>query len=277
MRALNNDERTVVRSMRFWVASTICALAIVAWSAGARAQQPCGSPDRDGDCVGDSVDACPDVAGSMSNRGCPVTKDADADGDGISDRNDQCPSDPEDIDGFEDGDGCPDPDNDRDGILDAADKCPNQAETFNGYEDADGCPDRGTSVVVPPKDSKDPPKPAAAVAKPTVNPAVATAVAPSGYRCGPGGSVVLNHGCKCAPGRTERRDGDDVAVCAIGAALTPRTPSPQHAASAKPVAPAPPQADPPQAPQADPPTPAPDLVRRPFPQRPGIKRPRRGR
>ncbi len=29
---------------------------------------------------------------------------------------DQCPNDPEDKDGFEDQDGCPDPDNDHDGI-----------------------------------------------------------------------------------------------------------------------------------------------------------------
>ncbi|MFT5431157.1 MAG: hypothetical protein ACI9OJ_001836 [Myxococcota bacterium] len=30
---------------------------------------------------------------------------------------DQCPADPEDVDGFEDEDGCPDPDNDGDGVL----------------------------------------------------------------------------------------------------------------------------------------------------------------
>jgi hypothetical protein len=31
---------------------------------------------------------------------------------------------PEDFDGFEDENGCPDPDNDRDGILDVNDDCP---------------------------------------------------------------------------------------------------------------------------------------------------------
>jgi outer membrane protein OmpA-like peptidoglycan-associated protein len=66
---------------------------------------------------------------------------ADCDGDGIIGSLDKCPRDPEDFDGFEDEDGCPDPDNDGDGILDVNDKCPDQAEDFNGYQDEDGCPD----------------------------------------------------------------------------------------------------------------------------------------
>ncbi len=65
----------------------------------------------------------------------------DSDGDGIPDVKDKCPDRPEDFDGFEDQDGCPDIDNDRDGILDIADKCPNVPETYNGFEDEDGCPD----------------------------------------------------------------------------------------------------------------------------------------
>jgi len=65
----------------------------------------------------------------------------DADGDGIKDDQDQCPNDPEDFDGFEDDDGCPDPDNDRDGILDVDDECPNIPEDFDGFEDEDGCPE----------------------------------------------------------------------------------------------------------------------------------------
>jgi large repetitive protein len=67
----------------------------------------------------------------------------DRDGDGIRDALDQCPDVPEDKDGFEDDDGCPDDDNDGDGIVDRADKCPNEPETKNGFEDADGCPDAG--------------------------------------------------------------------------------------------------------------------------------------
>ena len=72
---------------------------------------------------------------------------ADRDKDGIPDDDDECPDEPEDKDGFEDEDGCPDPDNDKDGIPDTADKCPNEPETINGIEDDDGCPDKGETAV----------------------------------------------------------------------------------------------------------------------------------
>lgn len=65
----------------------------------------------------------------------------DDDKDGIKNDNDRCPKDPEDVDGFEDADGCPDLDNDKDGIEDVKDKCPNKAEDVDGFEDEDGCPD----------------------------------------------------------------------------------------------------------------------------------------
>jgi OOP family OmpA-OmpF porin len=67
--------------------------------------------------------------------------DNDPDHDGIVGDADKCPNEPEDKDGFQDEDGCPDPDNDGDGIPDVADKCPNEPETKNGYQDEDGCPD----------------------------------------------------------------------------------------------------------------------------------------
>ena len=75
-----------------------------------------------------------------------VVKIADADGDGIADADDKCPDRPEDFDGFEDADGCPDIDNDGDRVLDIADKCPMLPETYNGFEDQDGCPD-----ILPPE------------------------------------------------------------------------------------------------------------------------------
>jgi OmpA-OmpF porin, OOP family len=100
------------------------------------------SNDRDGDGIPDELDQCPDVPedkdGFEDQDGCP---DYDNDKDGIYDAQDQCPNEPEDRDGFQDLDGCPDPDNDKDGIPDSLDKCPNQPETFNGYKDDDGCPD----------------------------------------------------------------------------------------------------------------------------------------
>ena len=65
----------------------------------------------------------------------------DRDHDGIYDTDDKCPDQPEDRDGFQDEDGCPDPDNDGDGIPDVSDKCPNEAEDFDDFQDADGCPD----------------------------------------------------------------------------------------------------------------------------------------
>jgi OmpA-OmpF porin, OOP family len=65
----------------------------------------------------------------------------DRDGDGIPDDIDQCPDVPEDKDGFEDEDGCPDYDNDKDGIYDTQDECPNDPEDRDGFQDTDGCPD----------------------------------------------------------------------------------------------------------------------------------------
>ena len=71
----------------------------------------------------------------------------DRDGDGIPDDLDKCPNEPEDKDGFQDEDGCPDNDIDGDGIPDIIDKCPNEPETFNNYQDADGCPDEVPAAV----------------------------------------------------------------------------------------------------------------------------------
>lgn len=66
---------------------------------------------------------------------------ADRDEDGIPDDADACPDEPEDFDGWQDTDGCPDFDNDNDGIFDEDDKCPNMPEYYNGFDDEDGCPD----------------------------------------------------------------------------------------------------------------------------------------
>jgi outer membrane protein OmpA-like peptidoglycan-associated protein len=70
-----------------------------------------------------------------------VAQDLDPDKDGILNPQDKCPYEPEDKDGWQDEDGCPDPDNDNDGIADATDKCLNEPEDFDGFEDDDGCPD----------------------------------------------------------------------------------------------------------------------------------------
>lgn len=71
----------------------------------------------------------------------------ETDGDGIEDAADACPRAREDLDGWQDGDGCPDDDNDGDAIVDAGDHCPNGAEVRNGFEDADGCPDSRSALT----------------------------------------------------------------------------------------------------------------------------------
>jgi hypothetical protein len=70
----------------------------------------CPAPDSDADGVFDPVDACPAVKGVPSENpkknGCPPSSQ-DRDNDGIPDDADQCPDQPEDKDGVEDFDGCP--------------------------------------------------------------------------------------------------------------------------------------------------------------------------
>jgi outer membrane protein OmpA-like peptidoglycan-associated protein len=98
--------------------------------------------DRDKDGIENKVDKCPnqpeDFDGVDDADGCP---DLDNDKDSIPDGVDKCPDLIEDFDGFQDDDGCPDLDNDGDGVVDARDKCPNEPEDFDGIDDADGCPD----------------------------------------------------------------------------------------------------------------------------------------
>lgn len=106
----------------------------------------------------------------------------DDDGDGISDENDLCTFTPENYNGYQDADGCPDVipltpeqqalvdavlgkddiviindeglievipdlDTDNDGFANDVDFCPNEPENFNGIQDFDGCPD-GTITQV---------------------------------------------------------------------------------------------------------------------------------
>lgn len=78
----------------------------------------------------------------------PPPAPVDSDGDGIFDPDDDCPDEPEDMDGFEDEDGCPDFDNDGDKIVDLEDDCPLEAEIINGINDEDGCPDEGIIVMI---------------------------------------------------------------------------------------------------------------------------------
>lgn len=98
--------------------------------------------DADKDGIIDKYDSCKetpeDLDGFEDHDGCP---EEDNDEDGVEDIEDNCPFDPEDIDGFEDKDGCPEFDNDKDGIKDKLDECPNLAEDINNFRDEDGCPE----------------------------------------------------------------------------------------------------------------------------------------
>jgi outer membrane protein OmpA-like peptidoglycan-associated protein len=101
-----------------------------------------GPVDTDGDGVPDDREKCPnepeDRDGYQDDDGCP---DFDNDADGLPDGRDKCPNEPEDVDGFQDEDGCPDLDNDGDGVRDDQDRCPNTPEDMDNFEDQDGCPD----------------------------------------------------------------------------------------------------------------------------------------
>lgn len=97
-------------------------------------------PDKDG--ISNKTDRCPfeaeDIDGFEDTDGCP---DPDNDMDKIADHLDSCPDSPEDLDGFEDSDGCPELDNDLDSVPDSTDKCANEPEDLDSFEDSDGCPD----------------------------------------------------------------------------------------------------------------------------------------
>jgi outer membrane protein OmpA-like peptidoglycan-associated protein len=96
--------------------------------------------DRDRDSIPDTLDTCretpEDRDGFEDSDGCP---EYDNDNDGIVDEVDGCPNNPEDNDNFEDKDGCPDYDNDNDRIPDTIDACPDKS----GLESNRGCPEEG--------------------------------------------------------------------------------------------------------------------------------------
>jgi hypothetical protein len=112
-----------------------------------------GEPEKPSD---DWVEAPPPPAAEDLP---PTRKNDDDDGDGNENQTDACPLDPEDFDGFEDSDGCPDPDNDGDGILDSLDQCPSDPETVNGFNDEDGCVDSTLASLLGIESPPPPPAP----------------------------------------------------------------------------------------------------------------------
>jgi OOP family OmpA-OmpF porin len=90
--------------------------------------------DGDGDGVSDSKDPCPATPGT-DGHGCPPEL-RDTDEDGIKDNKDACPRQWADTPG-----GCPVADKDGDSIPDERDSCVDEPENVNGWKDGDGCPD----------------------------------------------------------------------------------------------------------------------------------------
>ena len=93
----------------------------------------CAVSDSDGDGLLDIEDQCVHEYGE-DPYGCPMR---DSDGDGFLDHNDACVDEPGLI-----PDGCPIRDSDADGVADPVDQCIETPENANGFEDADGCPEQ---------------------------------------------------------------------------------------------------------------------------------------
>lgn len=104
----------------------------------------CAGKDTDDDGVDDAVDLCPTLKetsdGIEDKDGCP---DPDQDQDGVVDTSDACPAQAGDP-----PDGCPVIDTDGDGLPNHLDACPTRPEDKDGVQDADGCPEgeRGATV-----------------------------------------------------------------------------------------------------------------------------------
>jgi outer membrane protein OmpA-like peptidoglycan-associated protein len=119
----------------------VLSLGYVEPVAGAEPEPP-PPADRDEDGIADDVDRCADEPEDLDDYededGCP---DLDDDGDGVPDSADECVEEAEDVDGIADEDGCPETDADGDGVADDTDRCPLEAEDADEFQDADGCPD----------------------------------------------------------------------------------------------------------------------------------------
>jgi outer membrane protein OmpA-like peptidoglycan-associated protein len=99
--------------------------------------------DRDGDGIGDAVDACPDTPGEADSdpklNGCPKPKDRDSDG--ITDDVDACPDEAGVASKDPKLNGCPEPkDRDNDKIIDENDACPDEFGEASDDPKKHGCP-----------------------------------------------------------------------------------------------------------------------------------------
>ena len=127
--------------------AALCFATLCAAACGSRQQQqtqepaPSNQASPTGDEAAGAAETVESPDGQQPPEGGGVGTGTDRDGDGQSDETDRCPDEPEDRDGFQDEDGCPEADNDQDGILDIDDRCPADPESKNGRQDEDGCPE----------------------------------------------------------------------------------------------------------------------------------------
>ena len=98
--------------------------------AGTAKYNGCPIPDSDNDGVNDELDKCPNQVGTAKYNGCPIP---DTDKDGINDEQDKCPT----VAGLTRYAGCPIPDTDKDGVNNEEDRCPTEA----GIAANHGCED----------------------------------------------------------------------------------------------------------------------------------------
>ena len=86
--------------------------------------------------INDGATSYPEFLLGLSLRfGGKPSESVDSDGDGYIDEEDACPYDPENYNGYEDEDGCPEYDRDGDGFFDNQDACPDVPGVA-----PDGCP-----------------------------------------------------------------------------------------------------------------------------------------
>jgi OOP family OmpA-OmpF porin len=86
----------------------------------------------------------------------------DRDDDGVADDKDECPDLPEDRDGIQDADGCPEDDADGDGVLDRDDACPLVAGNASSDPKRNGCPGAPPLPSPPVPAEETPPAPSSA-------------------------------------------------------------------------------------------------------------------
>jgi outer membrane protein OmpA-like peptidoglycan-associated protein len=135
--------RILARRARF-VAAALAGL-------GPFGELACG-PHGEPSTAGVTKAAPPSTTSEPTDGGSTSAKAAtpgDADGDGIPDENDVCPNEPEDHDGLDDEDGCPELDKDKDGIPDQLDGCPDTAGPPNATPNKNGCPMPCLTIVTP--------------------------------------------------------------------------------------------------------------------------------